>query len=102
MRYRHSLLPVILAVALSSAGAQEPQREFIVLSGGPSLVEWERYKAQPHDRWWGNFIRSARVRIEPRAVGRGLARLRWRNANRNARRVFGRRSHDSFRTLVSV
>ena len=31
---------------------------------GPSLQEWEKFKAAPHDRWWGNFIRTARVRIE--------------------------------------
>ena len=61
MRPSYFMLPVILALALTSAFAQEAQREYIVLSGGPSLVEWERYKAEPHDRWWGNFIRSGRV-----------------------------------------
>jgi hypothetical protein len=45
-------------------GRSKAAEEFIIISGGPSLEEWERYKAEPHDRWWGNFIRSARVRIQ--------------------------------------
>ena len=39
-------------------------REYVLVSGGPSLMEWERFKNPPHDRWWGNFIRAARVRIQ--------------------------------------
>jgi hypothetical protein len=63
MRYLYSAL-LCLLVGLTSAPAQESQREYIVVSGGPSLIEWEKFKAAPHDRWWGNFIRTARVRIE--------------------------------------
>ena len=48
----------------AARAAAGPNTEYILLSGGPSLIEWEKYKAAPHDRWWGNFIRSARVRIE--------------------------------------
>jgi len=55
------LLTFLACAALAQA---EVQREYIVVSGGPSLIEWEKYKAEPHDRWWGNFIRSARVRIQ--------------------------------------
>src|SRR4029434_9532509 len=78
MRYRYSLLAVILALAATSALAQEATREYIVLSGGPSLVEWERFKAEPHDKWWGNFIRSARVRIEQLRQQHGpTARITW-------------------------
>jgi hypothetical protein len=39
------------------------QREYIVVSGGPSLLEWEQYKTTPHDHWWANFIRAARNRL---------------------------------------
>lgn len=39
-------------------------REHIVVSGGISLYKWEQYKTQPHDRWWLNFVRAARLRIE--------------------------------------
>ena len=50
-------------VGVLTAKAQV-EREYILVSGGPSLHEWEKFKAEPHDRWWGNFIRSARVRIQ--------------------------------------
>lgn len=56
-------LLIIFLAGILSASAQV-QKEYILLSGGPSLIEWEKYKAEPHDRWWGNFIRAARVRIE--------------------------------------
>jgi len=40
--------------------------EYIILSGGPALRKWEdlRLEKYQHDRWWGNFIRSARARIQ--------------------------------------
>jgi hypothetical protein len=57
------LLALFLMVGVLTAKA-EVEREFILVSGGPSLHEWEKFKAEPHDRWWGNFIRSARVRIQ--------------------------------------
>ncbi len=64
-------LPAILLAGLLAATAASPLPaatpvggEYIVVSGGPSLHEWERFKTPPHDRWWGNFIRTARVRIE--------------------------------------
>jgi hypothetical protein len=48
-----------------------------LLSGGPSLEEWEKYKAEPHDRWWGNFIRSARVRIQEIQKKTPGAKITW-------------------------
>ena len=57
-----TLLLILLAGTLTAGAAV--QKEYILVSGGPSLIEWEKYKASPHDRWWGNFIRAARVRIE--------------------------------------
>jgi len=38
--------------------------EYIVIVGGVSLMEWEKFKAQPHDNWWANFVRGARIRTE--------------------------------------
>jgi len=40
--------------------------EFIIVSGGPALRKWEdlRQEIEQHDRWWGNFIRAARARIQ--------------------------------------
>jgi hypothetical protein len=57
------LLALFLMIGVLTAKA-EVEREYILVSGGPSLHEWEKFKAEPHDRWWGNFIRSARVRIQ--------------------------------------
>jgi len=59
--------PVFAAAALLFActlARAEPAREYVLVSGGPSLIEWEKFKADPHDQWWGNFIRAARVRIQ--------------------------------------
>ncbi|HCN76205.1 MAG TPA: hypothetical protein DIT13_03300 [Verrucomicrobiales bacterium] len=42
------------------------QNEYIICSGGPALRKWEdlRRAEQQHDRWWGNFVRTARVRMQ--------------------------------------
>lgn len=58
------LVLLIAFLSLQSVRAADPTREYILVSGGPSLIEWEKYKSTPHDRWWGNFIRAARVRIQ--------------------------------------
>jgi hypothetical protein len=49
-----------------AASIQEPREpgEYLLISGGVSLDVWEKWKSQPHDRWWMNFIRAARLRIE--------------------------------------
>jgi len=57
-------LTAFLLAPFSHASATAPQREYIIVSGGPSLLEWEKFKPVPHDRWWGNFIRPARVRMQ--------------------------------------
>ncbi len=36
----------------------------MIVTGGPSLIEWEKFKARPHDKYWGNFVRASRVRIQ--------------------------------------
>lgn len=40
--------------------------EYIVVSGGPAVRQFEdlRKPQEQHDRWWGNFIRTARVRMQ--------------------------------------
>jgi hypothetical protein len=38
--------------------------EYILLCGGPSLHLWEQYRDQPHDNYWGCFVRAARTRIQ--------------------------------------
>ena len=64
-----------------AAGAQAAaplDKEYIILSGGPSLIEWEKYKVVPHDHYWGNFIRTARVRLEELRTQLGPdAKITW-------------------------
>ena len=49
-----------------AAGPAEPREpgEYIIVTGGVSLSIWEKWKAQPHDNWWANFVRASRIRIE--------------------------------------
>ena len=49
---------------MSKAGDDIPTGEWVLLVGGPSMKQWEQYKAQPHDHWWANFVRAARLRTE--------------------------------------
>jgi len=69
--------PLLLIASLSilaigaKAGDNIPKGEWIIVIGGPSLKEWEQYKAQPHDHWWANFVRAARLRTEQLRDGLG-------------------------------
>lgn len=103
MRSLHAVL-VVLVLTLASVQAQEFQREYIILSGGPSLIEWEKYKKEPHDRWWGNFIRTARVRIEQLRQQHGpSARITWLVYRPGyARRAQRQDRADLIRNIVSV
>ena len=60
------LLAIEWGVARAADLPVEPfQREYIILTGGVSLMEWEKYKGpDAHDHWWANFVRAARIRIE--------------------------------------
>ena len=60
-----AVLLLLTMLALSATVAQA-QNEYIVCSGGPALRKWEdlRQRSQQHDRWWGNFVRPARVRMQ--------------------------------------
>ncbi len=64
MSARTAILAALAFLITSSASAQSG--EYIILSGGPALRKWEnlRRAGEQHDRWWGNFIRPARVTIE--------------------------------------
>src|SRR5947199_1854961 len=62
MMHRFPLL-IVLSLTLSTQAFAD-RTEWILLIGGPSLHQWEQYKAQPHDHWWANFVHSARIRTE--------------------------------------
>jgi hypothetical protein len=61
---RICLLALFFSATPFAWSAAAVQKEYVILSGGPSLIAWEKFKEVPHDKWWGNFIRTARVRIE--------------------------------------
>lgn len=50
------------AITLSQGAI--PAGEYVIVIGGPSLRQWEKYKARPHDHWWANFVRAGRIRTE--------------------------------------
>jgi len=65
-RLLYSLLGLILSATAGIAAqspATLPNTECIIISGGPSLYLWEKWKNPPHDKWWLNFIRAAEIRI---------------------------------------
>lgn len=59
------LLAAVFAGTGSACAAQRSD-EYIICSGGPSLNEWEQFRVKDlrHDKWWGNFIRTARIRMQ--------------------------------------
>lgn len=51
--------------------------EYIILTGGVSLMVWEKYKAQPHDNWWMNFVRASRLRIQQLQAANPNVPITW-------------------------
>jgi hypothetical protein len=76
MRRCFALLLFFLLLCPAAHGATNG--EYIILVGGPSLQQWEKYKQQPHDHWWANFIRAARIRTEQLRAQLGPdAKITW-------------------------
>lgn len=73
------LLPLVALLAPAvSAAPNSPTGEYVIVVGGPSLMEWEKYKAAPHDHWWANFVHSSRVRTEQLRAAHGEdAKITW-------------------------
>ena len=59
-------LRLLLASFAAFITAAVADTEYIVVSGGPAVRGFEdlRKPEEQHDRWWGNFIRTARVRMQ--------------------------------------
>ena len=81
--FMRRLFPLVLfvLVGLSGSGASPFARkelEYVLLVGGPSMYQWEKYKLQPHDHWWANFVRAARIRSEQIRTQAGPdAKITW-------------------------
>jgi hypothetical protein len=70
-----ALLGFTAVPGTASAQRNYAQEEYVILSGGPALRYWEEYRApkDQHDRYWGNFIRAARIRIDQLRAQHGPA-----------------------------
>jgi hypothetical protein len=73
------LAALLLAPSAARAKGQEPREpgEYVIVSGGVSLWVWEKWKAQPHDNWWMNFIRAARIRIQQLKEANPQQQITW-------------------------
>jgi hypothetical protein len=60
------LLSTLLLLTCGLATQAAADTEYLVVSGGPAVRKFEdlRRPGEQHDRWWGNFIRTARVRMQ--------------------------------------
>ena len=59
-------LGLLVTVCAETQSQAQQRGEYVLVSGGPALRRWEDLRAPgtQHDRWWGNFIRPARMRIQ--------------------------------------
>jgi hypothetical protein len=71
-------LSLLCVFAAGPAQAGKNDNEWILLVGGPSMYQWEQYKAQPHDHWWANFVHAARLRTDQLRLELGPdAKITW-------------------------
>jgi hypothetical protein len=72
------LLLLLACKAVQAAPLTSVEPEYVIVTGGPSLIEWERFKKTPHDHWWANFIHASRIRLsELRAKEGPHALITW-------------------------
>jgi hypothetical protein len=71
------LAGTFLSAVLPPVASAAPDSEVVLISGGVSLHKWEQYKPNPHDRWWMNFIRAARIRIQEIRAAEPDAMIAW-------------------------
>lgn len=68
-----------VASAARNANSYDRQ-EFIILVGGPSLWKWEKFRRpqDQHDKFWSNFMSSARIRTQQLRRAHGdAAKITW-------------------------
>ena len=91
MKLPVSFIAAVLALFSVAASAQETPAppippspnipssdgEYIILTGGVSLMCWEKFKAQPHDNWWMNFVRASRIRMQQLQAANPNVKITW-------------------------
>jgi len=73
------LAMVICALAWAGQLWGQGGGEHVFLSGGPALRSHEelRTPTERHDRWWGNFVRPARMRMQEIRAQDPAADITW-------------------------
>jgi len=98
-----SLLFILVSTGTLRAEANF-QKEYIVITGGPSLIEWEKFKKVPHDHWWANFAHASRIRLDELRQQFGPeARITWLVYKPSyVRRSARQEKQDLIKQLVSI
>ena len=55
---------LLILCGLSLMGLPLQAHDVVLISGGPALRSFEKFKKASHDKYWGNFIDSALTRAE--------------------------------------
>src|SRR4051812_11556644 len=72
-----AFLALLCGPAPGATTLTDAQKEYIVLTGGVPMWEWEKYKAAPHDNLWVNFVRASRIRIQQIQTENPNAQITW-------------------------
>src|SRR5207302_1921842 len=76
-RMKKGLLLILSLVAVLASPALALEKEYVVVTGGVSLYQWEKFKAQPHDHWWANFVHATRVPFDQIRAQDPNAKITW-------------------------
>jgi hypothetical protein len=72
-----AFVAILCGPSQAASTLPDSQKEYIILAGGVSLWQWEKYKAAPHDNWWMNFVRASRIRIQQIQAENPNAQITW-------------------------
>jgi len=102
--YLQALLLFILVLTGTLRAEANFQKEYIIITGGPSLIEWEKFKKVPHDHWWANFAHASRIRLDELRQQFGSdARITWLVYKPSyVRRSARQEKQDLIKQLVSI
>jgi hypothetical protein len=96
------LASLLITFALLTGAARALDGEAVILTGSVSLFQWEKFKAQPHDLWWLNFVRASRLRIQELRTADPNARITWLVYRRGYERRSGQEGKSLFSDIESI
>jgi hypothetical protein len=94
------VLGFLFSLCTEGQSTAQERGEYVLVSGGPATRKFEDLRAPgtQHDRWWGNFIRPARIRIEEIQKRDPSANITWLVY----RDAYVRRSSEDNRSLTAL